>query len=49
MKALVDKKPATLKGKYFTEAYLKSTMGPRWKINLNDIDPRAKSSIWSLI
>lgn len=49
MKALVEKRPPTLKGKYFTEAYLKSTMGPRWKINLVDIDPRTEKSIWSVL
>jgi ribosomal protein L1 len=40
MKTLVDKRPPSLKGKYFTHAYLKSTMGPGWLINLADIDPR---------
>lgn len=40
MTTLVDKRPPTLKGKYFTHAYLKSTMGVGWKINLVDIDPR---------
>lgn len=49
MKALVDKRPPTLKGKYFTEAYLKSTMGPSWKINLVDIDPRTEKSIWGIL
>ena len=49
MKALAERRPATLKGKYFTGAYLKSTMGPRWKINLNDIDPKANKNIWNLL
>lgn len=49
MKTLVDKRPPTLKGKYFTEAYLKSTMGPRWRINLLDIDPRTERSMWSAL
>lgn len=46
MKSLADKKPANLKGKYFVGAYIKSTMGPRWKLNLVDIDPRTNKSIW---
>lgn len=49
MKALSDRRPATLKGKYFIGAYLKSTMGPRWKINLSDIDPKANKNIWNLL
>jgi large subunit ribosomal protein L1 len=49
MKTLVDKRPPTLKGKYFTHAYLKSTMGPSWKVNLVDIDPRTEKSIWGLL
>jgi len=46
---LAEKKPTGLKGRYFTEAYLKSTMGPRWKLNLADIDPRTTKSIWPLV
>ena len=49
MKALIDRRPPTLKGKYFLGAYLKSTMGPRWKISLNDIDPKGNKNIWSLL
>jgi hypothetical protein len=49
MRTLVDKRPPTLKGKYFTEAYLKSTMGPSWKISLVDIDPRTDKSIWGVL
>lgn len=49
MKALSEKKPAGLKGKYFLEAYLKSTMGPRWKLNSEMIDPRSSKSVWSLM
>ena len=49
MKSLVEKRPPTLKGKYFTEAYLRSTMGPGWQINLNDIDPRIEKSIWGIL
>lgn len=49
MKALVERRPPTLKGKYFTHAYLKSTMGPGWAINLVDIDPRTDKSIWGVL
>lgn len=40
MKTLSDKKPAAVKGKYFLEAYLKSTMGPRWKLKIEYVDPK---------
>jgi ribosomal protein L1 len=49
MVSLVDKRPPSLKGKYFTDAYIKSTMGPRWRVNLNDIDPRTERSFWTLL
>lgn len=49
MNALSDRRPATLKGKYFIEAFVKSTMGPRWRINLGDIDPKANKNIWNLL
>jgi large subunit ribosomal protein L1 len=49
MNALSDRRPATLKGKYFIEAFVKSTMGPRWRINLSDIDPKGLKSIWNLL
>lgn len=49
MKTLVEKRPTSLKGKYFTDAYIKSTMGPRWKINLIDIDPRTERAIWGIL
>lgn len=49
MKTLVDKRPPSTKGKYFTHAYLKSTMGLGWKINLMDIDPRTEKSMWSCL
>lgn len=49
MKSLIDRRPPTLKGKYFLSAYLKSTMGPRWKINLGDIDPKGNKNLWSLL
>jgi large subunit ribosomal protein L1 len=42
MKALSDKKPATSKGKYMRDAFLKTTMGPRWGVNIEGIDPRSK-------
>jgi large subunit ribosomal protein L1 len=34
MVALQDKKPVGLKGKYFVAGFIKSTMGPRWKLNI---------------
>lgn len=34
MFALQQKKPQGLKGKYFVGAFIKSTMGPRWKLNI---------------
>jgi ribosomal protein L1 len=49
MRTLVDKRPPTLKGKYFTDAYLKSTMGPSWRVGLVDIDPRTDKSIWGML
>ena len=49
MTALSERRPPTLKGKYFTGAFLKSTMGPRWKISLNDIDPKVNKNIWHLL
>lgn len=35
MLSLTEKKPASLKGKYYTGAFIKSTMGPRWRLNLD--------------
>ncbi len=49
MKVLADKRPTAAKGKYFVRAYLKSTMGPRWRLNPMDIDPRTNKSIWQLL
>jgi large subunit ribosomal protein L1 len=34
-KALISKKPESLKGKYFLRGYLKSTMGPVVKLDMN--------------
>jgi large subunit ribosomal protein L1 len=49
MNALVDKKPATLKTKYLIAGFIKTTMGPRWKLNIQEIDPRHSKSIWPLV
>lgn len=49
VKVLTEKRPNGLKGKYFLEAYLKSTMGPRWKINLQTIELKSGKSIWGLL
>ena len=43
MRAIIDKRPQNLKGQYFTAAFLTSTMGPSWRINVNDIDLRSKT------
>lgn len=49
MLAIQSKKPANLKGKYYIGGFIKSTMGPRWKLNIEHIDPRSQKSIWSLV
>ena len=49
MKALSERRPGRLKGKYLVGAFMKSTMGPRWRINLNDIDPKGNKNIWGLL
>ena len=36
----IEKKPTSIKGSYFVGAYLTTTMGPSWKINVDTIDPR---------
>jgi large subunit ribosomal protein L1 len=47
--ALQDKRPPSLKGRYFITAFVKTTMGPRWKLNIDEIDPRHRKCIWPLI
>jgi ribosomal protein L1 len=49
MWALVDKKPQVLKTRYLIAGFIKSTMGPRWKLNIEEIDPKSKKSIWGLV
>lgn len=49
MHSLVEKKPAGLKTKYLVAGYLKSTMGPRWKLQMEDIDPKNSKNIWDLV
>lgn len=34
MRAIVAKRPASVKGKYFNKAYLKTSMGPSLKLDL---------------
>jgi len=43
MQALIERKPASVKGSLFLNATLSSTMGPGWKVNLDTIDPRNKN------
>jgi hypothetical protein len=38
-----------LKGKYLIAGFIKSTMGPRWKLNIEEIDPRSAKTIWNLV
>eukprot|EP01017_Pseudomicrothorax_dubius_P050890 TRINITY_DN9701_c0_g1_i4.p2 TRINITY_DN9701_c0_g1~~TRINITY_DN9701_c0_g1_i4.p2 ORF type:complete len:259 (-),score=63.20 TRINITY_DN9701_c0_g1_i4:959-1735(-) len=38
--AVSERKPPGVKGSYFKGAYLSSTMGPSWKIEISTIDPR---------
>ena len=47
--ALQAKKPEKVKGKYFRAAFLKSTMGPRWRLFVDDIDPKNHRSIWHFL
>ena len=49
MRSLIEKKPPTLKGKYIKRAFIKSTMGPRWKLNIEEIDPRSNKSVWDVV
>lgn len=49
MQSLIEKKPLNLKGRYLNRAYMKSTMGPRWKLNIDEIDPRTNKSVWDLV
>jgi large subunit ribosomal protein L1 len=49
MQSLVEKKPTGIKGRYFQEAYIKSTMGPRWKLKIEEIDPRNLKTVWDLV
>lgn len=34
MNAIQEKRPASLKGKYILGGFIKTTMGPRWKLNV---------------
>jgi len=45
MNALIERKPASVKGALFLQATLSSTMGPGWKVNLDTIDPRNKNCL----
>ena len=45
MTVLVEKKPPTIKGKYFIEAFIKNTIGPAWQLNIKEIDPTSPQYI----
>jgi hypothetical protein len=32
-----------------TGAFIKTTMGPRWKLNIEEIDPKHRNSIWGFV
>ena len=49
MKTLVDKKPVGLKGRYFTEVWVRSTMGPGWRVNIPDIDTRLEKNMFNAL
>lgn len=42
MDSLLENKPLAIKGLYYRDCYLKSTMGPSFKVNVENIDPRSK-------
>lgn len=44
-KALVNKKPESLKGKYFVRGYMKSSMGPSVKVDLSDYQRMCSDAI----
>lgn len=43
-KALVNKKPESIKGKYFVKGSIKSTMGPAIKLDLSEYQKLASES-----
>ena len=38
-------RPTSLKGKYIQSAYLKTTMGPAWRLAMEGVDARAKGTL----
>ncbi|EGR30806.1 ribosomal protein, putative [Ichthyophthirius multifiliis] len=44
LNTLIQKKPDSVKQNYFVDAYLKPTKGPSFRVNIETIDPRNKSS-----
>lgn len=42
MEAISERKPATIKGSYLLAAYISSTRGEGFRVNVDDIDPRSK-------
>ena len=49
IESLVEKKPTGLKNKYLVSAFIKSTMGPRWKLDMELLDPKSTKNIWYLV
>ncbi|KRX02898.1 putative ribosomal protein L1 [Pseudocohnilembus persalinus] len=49
LQSLLENKPQVIKGLYYRDCYLKTTMGPSWKVNVDHIDPRSKNFVLSNI
>lgn len=49
MQSITDNKPKMIKRRFIRDAFMKSTMGPRWKLNIGEIDPKDKRTIWDLV
>jgi large subunit ribosomal protein L1 len=45
--AVAEKKPQSVKGNYFLAAYLSSTMGPSFRVDLSSIDNKGKNYLLS--
>ena len=51
MLSLIEKRPDTVKGRYFNKAYVKTTMGPNLRLNLDHYHKLVAEAqaLWSLI